>query len=64
MTLISEILVPWGYTDHDASSFGFWVNIIGIAGGIVAAMIISKTGKYKLTFSALIILNLLGAIAF
>ena len=44
MTLLSEMIVPYGYTDEDASTFGFWVNLIGIFGGVIAAYFIGKTG--------------------
>jgi cyanate permease len=64
LTLMSEILVPWGYTDHEASSMGFWGNLIGVAGGITAAIVITKTDRYKLTTSILIIGTILGAIGF
>ena len=63
-TLMSEVLLPWGYTDADASNYGFWGNVVGIAGGVVAAIIISKTQKYKLTSTTLIIMNIIGAIVF
>jgi len=64
LTLMSEILVPLGYTDHEASTMGFWGNLVGIAGGIVAAWVITKTDKYKLTSAILIIGTLLGCIGF
>jgi len=64
LTLMSEILVPHGYTDHDASVFGFWGNLMGIVGGILAAAIITKTDKYKMTSIWLIIGTILGTAGF
>ena len=64
LTLMSEMLIPHGYTDHEASSMGFWGNIVGIAGGIFCAWVITKTDKYKLTTAILIIATLLGCIGF
>jgi len=64
LTLMSEVLVPFGYTDHDVSTFGFWGNLIGIVGGIVAAIIITKTDKYKMTSVGLIIGTIVGTAGF
>ena len=47
MGLIAETLVPWGYTDRDAATFGFTMNIVGVPAGFLAAGIITKTGKFK-----------------
>lgn len=62
LTLMSELLVPHGYTDHEASQMGFWGNLVGVAGGIVCAFVITKTDRYKLTSSILIVGTLLGCI--
>tara|TARA_B110000285_G_C15058220_1_gene580828 strand:- start:298 stop:714 length:417 start_codon:yes stop_codon:yes gene_type:complete len=64
LTLMSEILVPYGYTDHEASSMGFWGNLIGIVGGICAAAYISKTDRYKFTSALLIIGTIFGTAGF
>jgi hypothetical protein len=64
LTVLSEILVPYGYTDKDAAVFGFWLNIIGNLGGIIASIIISKTGHFKLVTLSSIILTIIGTIIF
>jgi len=64
LTLMSEILVPYGYTDHDASSFGFWGNLIGIVGGVAAAAVITKTDKYRITSAMLIVGTIVGTAGF
>lgn len=64
LTLMSEILVPYGYTDHNISMFGFWGNLAGLAGGCLAAYIITKTDRYKLTTKCLTIGCILGSISF
>ena len=47
MTHLEEMLVAYGYTDSDVSTFGFTVGLLGILGGIISAFIIRKTGQYR-----------------
>ena len=64
LTLLSEMIVPYGYSDDDASKFGFWINLIGIVGGVISAHVIGKTGQYKNTTIVLVVLTVLGSIVF
>ena len=64
LTMLSEIIVPFGYTDDDASAFGFWITLIGNLGGVTAAFIIGRTGHYKYTTVGLTILTIIGTIVF
>jgi hypothetical protein len=64
LTLLSEMIVPYGYSDEDASTFGFWINLIGILGGVISAHVIGKTGHYRYTTIVLVVLTVLGSIAF
>ena len=64
LTLLSEMIVPYGYSDNDASTFGFWINFLSILGGVISAHIIGKTGHYRYTTMALVILTLFGNIVF
>jgi hypothetical protein len=41
---------------------GFWGGLVGVAGGIICAFVITKTDRYKLTSSILIVGTLLGCI--
>jgi hypothetical protein len=63
-TLMSELVVPYGYTDNDAGVFGFWVNLIGNLGGIFASIVIGKTGHYKYTTIGLILMTIVTAVMF
>jgi MFS family permease len=64
LTLISEIITPYGYTDNDAAVFGFWINFIGNFGGLLASLIIDKTGHYKRITIAVILMTILISISF
>ena len=63
-TVLSEIIVPYGYTDNDASVFGFWVNIVGNFGGVLSSAIIAKTGNFKCVTIALILLSVVFSVVF
>ena len=64
MGLIQETIKPWGYSDDNASTFGFWMNICGVPAGFIAAGIITKTGKFRITSAALVFFTIIGTIMF
>jgi len=64
LTVLSEIIVPFGYTDNDAAVFGFWINLIGNLGGVLSSLIIGKTGNFKHVTISLILLTIIASVIF
>jgi len=64
MTVIEEILSPFGYTSNDVSTFGFLYSIFGMFGGMAVSAILSKTRIFKQLTAAVIIGTILTFIAF
>ena len=61
---LSEMIVPYGYTDQDSSDFGFWSNITAIFAGLLSSYFIAKTGHYKYTTVFIIVMTMLATVAF
>ena len=64
LTVLSEVIVPFGYSDSDAAVFGFWINLLGNFGGVASSIIIGKTGKFKYVTVALILLTAITCLIF
>lgn len=45
--MIEYIILPYGFTSRDASTFGFWNNLVGIAGGITCCLILANHQLFK-----------------
>jgi hypothetical protein len=58
LTHLEEMLVTYGYTDSDVSTFGFTVGLFGILGGIISVFIIRKTDQYR-NLSIILIVSLM-----
>jgi hypothetical protein len=41
-TLLEQLILPYGFTSHDASVFGALYNLFGIIGGILVSLFLSK----------------------
>jgi hypothetical protein len=45
-TLLEQLILPYGFTSEDASVFGMIYNLMGIFGGVVVSIYLSKIRNF------------------
>lgn len=64
LTLVNQIISPYGYDNQDSSLFGLIFSATGVLGSIVIGSIMSKYRKYNTTLKITNIMILLASIFF
>ena len=45
-SFLEQLILPYGYKSRDASIFGAFYNVMGIAGGVLVTCVLRKDGNF------------------